>query len=278
MIALAHRSPAVDSLDRSAAWQHPRTDETVSASSYVASLAAEALHHRAVWHPYLVELGAGTLPDARWSLEDFARHYIGYSKHFPRYLTAVISRLDDSRHRDGLLQNLTEESGKYSSEDLEALATHGIDAEWIVDQPHPMLFQRFARAVGVDSALESEDTEADQVACWREMFMNVLTHGAPSEAVGAIGLGTENIVSTIYEPFVRALGRLGMAPRDGVFFPLHVTVDDQHKATLEAIAVDLARTAPGRRGLRRGMLKALSLRSAFWDWLYARATTRLAPN
>ena len=42
-------------------------------------------------------------------------------------------------------------------------------------------------------------------------------------------------------------------------------------ATLEAISADFARTEEGRVGLRRGMLKALSLRTAFWDWLLDRA-------
>ena len=37
------------------------------------------------------------------------------------------------------------------------------------------------------------------------------------------------------------------------------------------IAADLAATETGARELRRGMLKALQLRSAFWDWLHARA-------
>ena len=37
------------------------------------------------------------------------------------------------------------------------------------------------------------------------------------------------------------------------------------------IAADLAWNDEGRAGLCRGMLKALALRSAIWDWLYARA-------
>ena len=48
-------------------------------------------------------------------------------------------------------------------------------------------------------------------------------------------------------------------------------MDDHHQATLQAISVDFATTEQGRRDLRRGMLKALALRSAFWDFLLERA-------
>ena len=37
------------------------------------------------------------------------------------------------------------------------------------------------------------------------------------------------------------------------------------------ISIDLARTPGGLDELRRGMLKALQLRTALWDYLYARA-------
>jgi hypothetical protein len=79
-------------------------------------------------------------------------------------------------------------------------------------------------------------------------------------------------VRVIYEPLVAAINRLqGLSPRDTVFFLLHTTVDDHHQATLQAISTDFAQSQSGRLGLRRGMLKSLQLRTAFWDWLYERA-------
>jgi len=99
-----------------------------------------------------------------------------------------------------------------------------------------------------------------------------LTQGTPAEAVGALGLGTENIISTIYQPFSKALQRLpDLNPRDTVFFALHTAVDDGHQETLQRIAAELAVDPASRSGLRRGMLKALGLRSSFWDWMYRRA-------
>ena len=239
-----------------------------TAGAFVAALAEESLRHRAVRHPYLQALAAGSLPDTRWAMADFARHYYGYSAHFPRYLTTVISRLVDPDHRRGLLENLTEESGRYEEEELQELARLGVQREWIDGIAHPLLFQRFSRAIGVEHA---EQAEADQVTCWREMFLSVLAGGTPAEALGALGLGTENIVRTVYGSFVKALGRLDLHPRDTVFFPLHTAVDDHHQATLQAVSSSFASSQEGRAGLRRGMLKALSLRASFWDWLHQRA-------
>ena len=69
-----------------------------SPRAFVAELAAQSLQHRAVVHPYLNAVGLGELPDIRWALADFGQQYHGYSKDFPCYLTAVISRLSDPRH------------------------------------------------------------------------------------------------------------------------------------------------------------------------------------
>jgi CRP-like cAMP-binding protein len=244
--------------------------DTREHAAVVDGLAREALEHRAVNHPYLQALASGDLPNTHAALADFAQHYYGYSAHFPRYLTALISKLERPDHRAALLENLTEESGQYEDEELAELAQCGVQSEWIIGIPHPQLFQRFRRALGVVNTDASEDHI--EVVCWRELFLSILTQGSPAEALGALGLGTETIVQTIYQPFVDAIERLGtLAPEDAVFFPLHTAVDDHHQATLKAIATDFAATAQGRADLAKGMRKALALRDAFWGWLHERA-------
>ena len=241
-----------------------------SSTQLVDDLSEAALQHRAVRHPYLQALADGELPDLRFALEDFARHYYGYSAHFPRYLTALISRLEDPSHRKALLENLTEESGVYEQEELDELAAFGIQPDWIVGIPHPVLFQRFRQALGVaNTAVQDDHIE---VLCWREMFLAILTNGSPAEAVGALGLGTETIVQTLYRPFVTAINSLeSIKARDSVFFPLHTAVDDHHQATLKQVAAAYAVDPQGRADLAKGMVKALSLRDAFWNWLHQRA-------
>jgi pyrroloquinoline quinone (PQQ) biosynthesis protein C len=246
-----------------------RFSRSITPEEFVDTLAASALRHRAVHHPYLQGFRDGTFSDTRWALRDFAKQYSGYSQAFPQYLTAVASRLTIPWQRKALMQNLLEESGDYGAEDLAQLAEIGVRSEWVVGIPHPQLFARFARALGVDTT----GVEHQMVGRWRDMFLSTLTNGSPAEAVGALGLGTENIVSTIYQPFVSACAQLtNLEPKDTVFFPLHTGIDDEHQETLQRIATDFAQTPEGRVGLHRGMTKALVSRAAFWDWMLERAT------
>lgn len=245
---------------------HPQAN----AIQAVDALAASALSHRAVRHPYLSALAAGSLPNPRWALADFAQHYEGYSSHFPRFLTALISRLESAEHRQMLLENLTEESGSYTQEELDELERIGIRSEWITGIPHPQLFRRFRLAINDVNPPDQDDHL--EVICWREMFLAILSQGSAAEAIGAMGLGTEWIVPEIYQPFVQAIERYpDLAPRDTVFFPLHTEVDDHHQATLRKIAIDFAASETGCRDLARGMHKALALRDSFWSWLHNRA-------
>lgn len=243
-------------------------DGPLSAEQFVDGLIDEATSHRAAKHPYLDSLSSGSLPDMRAAIVDFARIYYAYTAHFPRYLTAAISRLDDASQRRALVENLTEESGSYHESDLAQLERAGIRREWIDGIPHPELFRRFREALGISGDDGIDDIEA---VCWREMFYDTIAHGSAAEAIGALGLGTETIVKTIYAHIFEALRRLPMAADEIVFFPLHCTVDDAHHETLRRIAIDFARSEQGRRGLRLGMRKALLLRSGFWDYLFERA-------
>lgn len=245
----------------------------VDMRAYLDRLVDEALYHRALRHPYLGALATGNVPDIRWAMVDFARQYYGYSTYFPTFLKAVISRLDCAEHREALLHNLDEESGSYPDEDLVVLAEAGIEPEWILGIPHPMLFQRFQRALGVVEAdLKRPELE---VIYWRNKLLTVLSQGTIEEAIGALGLGTESIVSECYRPILQALSLLDdLSPREIVFFSMHTLVDDAHQEILQDIAADLASTPTGQVNLRRGMLTALDLRAEFWDWMYGRALTK----
>jgi len=248
--------------------------ETESADDFLTALVGEAHAHPAVCHPYLADLAAGNVPDLEWALRDFALQYPGYCAHFPRYLTMVISKLESPDHRNTLLQNLTEENGTLDAEEIEVLVEHGIDPAWVQGIPHPLLFERFRRALGIHDG-DSATADELEVVCWRESFYNLLACGSAAEAVGAIGLGTENVVGKIYAPIVQAINHLGTVNRrQAVFFELHCEVDEDHHEALLAIARDFAEHPDNRIDLHKGMLKALGYRSRFWDWMHHRANQR----
>lgn len=230
---------------------------------------SEALEHRAVKHPYLKALADGSFDNMEAVMKDFASQYGFYSSWFPRYLTSVISKLENPEFRNHLLENLSEESGHLHEEDMEAVRELGIRDEWVQGIPHPMLFKRFQKAMGVDG----NNQPGIEVEIWRESFLSLIQGGSAISAVGAIGLGTESIVKFIYKDIIKAIeSHTDLSLEDYVFFPLHTEVDDEHGLILLDIASKMAEESrEAERELRKGMLKALNLRAAYWDDMYARA-------
>jgi pyrroloquinoline quinone (PQQ) biosynthesis protein C len=247
------------------------SDDSPTPEAFLQKLIEESHRHPALTHPLLRDFGSGRLPDPAWAVRDFAWHYHGYSAWFPRYLRAVIRRLENEDHRRLLEQNLSEERGDLDPEDYAALREVGIAPESVVGIPHSVLFKRFCLATGLDAATLATPREA--TVRWRTKFLTLLRGASPAAAVGALGLGTESIVKRIYPPILEGIKRLRcFQRRDYVFFELHCLVDDQHQQDLFDVAASLANTERGRRDLRAGMLAALDLRREFWDVLYERAT------
>lgn len=238
-----------------------------SDEQHLQTLLTEAKHHPAVHHAFLRRFATGAYPDATAVLRRYALEYSAYASWFPRYLEAVIDRLDDPAHQALLRRNLDEEQGNYDADECDELRRAGIRVELVQGVPHPQLFRRFCRAIGItDDELARPCRAADQ---WRREFHAMLENASPAAAVGALGMGTEYVVRPIYEQLLRGIQALGTLHRDDyVFFELHCLVDDQHQADLLHIARELAPNTDGVRELRRGMLGALRLRQRFWDQLY----------
>lgn len=240
----------------------------------VSSLHDAALRHRAVRHPFLAAFARG---DFRARTRDVARTYAawydGYSRWFPRYLGAVIGRLEDPAHADLLRENLAEEQGRLCPDERGTLIELGIDPASVDGVPHPELFARFRRALGLSDA--DVATPPPATIEWRAAFHGMLKAGSAAYGVGALGLGTETVVSEIYPYLLDGLRHVPDLERaDVVFFELHCHVDDQHQLDLLEIAQDLARTPGGLQDLERGMCDALELRAAFWDALHASCIDR----
>ena len=145
----------------------------------------------------------------------------------------------------------------------------GIKEEWVQGIAHPKLFRRFQNAMGVDK----EQNNGIEVEIWRESFLSLVQDGTVASAVGAIGLGTETIVKYVYRHLIEAIEKFtDLSLEEYVFFPLHTEVDDEHGLILLKIAEELANESENNAfELRKGMLKALNLRAAYWDDMYARA-------
>ena len=230
-------------------------------------LIQESLSHPAIRHPFLTRFAQGDYADMVPVLRCYAREYSAYSEWFPKYLESVISSLPDAGHRAKLAHNLEEEQGHLGEDDCEELRAQGINPASVAGVPHPVLFQRFCGALGINR--EDLATPSPAAGRWRTRFLRFLQTATAAEAVGALGLGTEHIVRPVYEQLLSGIIGMGTLRRDEfVFFELHCLVDDQHQQDLFEIARDLASEPGGLAGLRRGMQTALAMRCEFWDHLY----------
>lgn len=254
------------------AYGHTPSHSLASARAFIAALNEEALAHRALNHPFLKRLEAGDFTNPAAVLKDFLYQYLAYSVDFIRYLTVTISKLEARHHREALIANLIEESGQVDAEDAQALAEIGVEIEWVQGVPHPVLYTQFLDAIGYDEHYRASHGFCDEAKIWRKMFLGACTDGGADQSLGAMGLGTENIVKFVYKPILGAIQRhLDVSPKARVFFDLHALLDDEHGEVLNDIAAHYAQYERHRVPLRDGMLMALSLRAGFFDSMLVRA-------
>jgi len=236
-------------------------------TSAIQRIKADALASDAVNHPYLKALQSGDLPNFELAIKDFAYQYGIYSKPFIQYLKAVINNLKNQKHQAMLIENLTEEQGDMHDVELPAdvLAT-------VEGVPHAQLYRRFQEAVGVNDAYRSKSQESQTARLWRDQFLQLCAIDE-CVGVGAIGIGTELIVSSIYRQILEGLKtHSGLSMTERVFFDLHSQCDDEHAAQLLSIAHDLAQDHHDAiEKIEFGAKMALHLRVLFWDKMLARA-------
>lgn len=245
-------------------------DEALSPGDFVGQLQHYAETSYATNHPLLKALASGEFEDMRGTIARFLTEYYYYSHRFTRYLGALIAALDRPEHRAVLVENIAEETGIIDEDHEEELREAGINPE-DVKFPHPDLFRRFLRSIGLDPH-EMIHREAHIVTvAWSQTFLDICLHGGEPQAVGALGIGTEGIVRHMYQQILAGI-RIAwpeMTARDRAFFDLHAVMDDDHANTLRKIATKLAETRHGRRELAIGTVKAINARAVFFDHMLA---------
>jgi pyrroloquinoline quinone (PQQ) biosynthesis protein C len=235
-------------------------------AAFIKRISAEALDSDAVNHPYLRAMREGDFPNIELALQDFAFQYNLYSKKFTRYVSAVIDNLSDDRHKQILLTNLAEEQGLTTDIELPPHVLASIDG-----QPHAALFRRFQEALGVDSEYRNSATPCQTGLLWSQQFLQ-LCEMNEFVGVGAIGIGTELIVSNIYNQILESLTEHSdLTLEEHVFFNLHSACDEEHAAQIALIAEDLAQNTSACEQIEYGVKMAINLRIMFWDKMLERA-------
>ncbi|WP_428266999.1 TenA family transcriptional regulator [Haliangium sp.] len=245
------------------------------ANVFVATLERYAEESATIQHPLLDEIANGRFHDLAGSLTRFLREYYCYSRCFTRYLTSVMSRLDDPAHRAMLMPNVLEEGGHVDADHEAELLAAGIDPATVA-APHPELFRRFLDAIGLSNDEVRRHQPHLATSAWIESFDSLCRHGTQEQAIGALGLGTEGIVRHVYVKLLAGIKHAwpGLTMEDRAFFELHALIDDDHAEVMRAIAIDLSRSAWGRRQVAVGVLRALGVRQTFFDQMLIYLRTR----
>jgi pyrroloquinoline-quinone synthase len=197
-------------------------------------------------HPFLVRCRERTVP--KHAMHLFLEQQALYSRHFTRFLCALMSNLPDNAQVHALAANLFEELGL---DDADAI-------------PHSVLFQNMLEDFNIrtphdDAALPGTRILIDYMysECRNQDF---------ARGLGALCLGAEALVPAVYSDILIALKALGYTDEQCAFFHIHVECDDGHAETMQAmleglVSSDHAKTAVIEAAGKR----AVEARKAFFD-------------
>ena len=235
-------------------------------AAFIKRVRNEVLDSTAINHPYLRAMRKGDFPNVNFAFKDFAFQYGLYNTQFVRYLSAVIENSRNAKHKQILQSNLAEEKGSIHDTEL----PHEVMVS-VAKQSHAQLFHRFQVALGVDAEFCKTASECNAGLLWSQQFLQ-LCEMNECVGVGAIGIGTELIVSNIYNQILDGLkshSNLTMTQR--VFFDLHSVCDDEHAAQMLLVAEDLAEDQKTCEQIEYGVNMAINMRTVFWDTMLDRA-------
>jgi pyrroloquinoline quinone (PQQ) biosynthesis protein C len=221
-----------------------------------ASLLPEAWVHRLDRTAFLTRCRDGSV--TRDELYSYVRQQCHYSRHFTRYLSALLANIVNDEDRRELVQNLFEEMG---------LGAFG-------SVPHSKIYADMMRQMGV--RLEDEPP----LGATQELIATMLECAGscrPMVGLGALCLGAEAIVPHLYSTVVHAFEALGEPRAHLTFFDIHIEGDDEHAITMRRIILrEIERDPSSRVDLEYGAARAIAARVAFFHALSERTTLQRA--
>lgn len=197
----------------------------------------ENLIHRVRAHPFLERCRNGTI--TLNELKEFLVQQGLYSAYFTRYLCALMSNLPSSDAVLKLAENLFEELG-----------LDGGDST-----PHHIIYRSMLERFGL-SIKGVEPTPSTKKLI--ETMLHHCKNPNPSYGLGAICLGAEALVPSLYADIITGFTSCGIAAKDIDFFRVHVECDDGHAETLRDMMVDVADNDTNQVGIMLQTGRALA--------------------
>lgn len=224
-----------------------RLRPTEGAEESLAKLRAMLSEHRLWNNPLLKACSSGQL-----FFEDFRfvfAQYYEYSRHFTRYLAALMANCESDYFRSKLSENLWEEGGALKPEER-----------------HAEIFRNFLRD-GLGLGVEAIVAEPYSRHFAKE-YLDFCRNAPPAAASAFLSLGTEAVVADLYRVFLAGLRGAGVPEAHLAFFKIHIECDDEHAATIEEMMASYRGESDWFNTCRRAVLHALDLRDQFFTHLY----------
>jgi len=183
-----------------------------------------------------------------------------YSSSFTRYIAAVMTNCENDLFRAQLSENLWEEGG-------------GCEPA----RRHAQIFRNFlARSLDIEDV--KQITYAPFTRQFVREYLDFAIRGDAMSGSAFLSLGTEGIVSRMYQIMRGGLRLAGIPDDELEFFDIHIACDDAHAVTLENMMVSYAREPGWFEVCRLAMICALDLRLEFFNNLFeALQQRRLEP-
>ncbi len=228
----------------------------VSACDFVDKLQEDCLNHKALNHSYLKRFNNKELNKDQVKI--FAEQYYCFSRHFARYLAALVAITPDEGARAPLIKNLGEEYGARQEENQD------MDAE----RTHPAIFRMFLRSVGIDTSPEALNAikPLPETKLFVDKYLNI-RYLNYIEAFGALGPGTEYIVPQMYTLVREGCRGAGLTEEEVLFFSAHIELDVEHAEGIKESLLPFAQSDDHQELMRFGAMDFLDARVVLWDGL-----------
>jgi pyrroloquinoline quinone (PQQ) biosynthesis protein C len=161
--------------------------------------------------PFLVACRNGSV--TRNQLLEFVRQQFYYSRHFTRYLCALLAQMTLDRDRAELVSNLFEEMG---------LGEGG-------GTPHAELYRRMMGSLGVRLGDSPQNGATSYLV---KTMLELCGHPDPLCGLAALCLGAEAIVPHVYSQIMLGFAAVGEPVENLEFFRIHIEGDDAHAETM----------------------------------------------
>jgi len=193
----------------------------------------------------------------RKELEVFLVQQHHYSRHFTRYLCALLVNLRSEEDRNALIENLFEEMG---------LGDLG-------SEPHSKIYRDMLAALGLNPAEQAPLPETTSLV---ESMLKLCSDSNPIVGLGAICLGAEAIVPHLYSQIMKGLLSAGFSEENLKFFPLHIEGDDEHALTMkEIIDRELSKNPDEAKALKKSAEESIKCRAAFFEAISRKALEQM---